>query len=82
MQVQANEFLREASRFPACRVSVSGDPAGRLPDAAWPIPAPDLMALADLGMTDRTIGRYFGVTAGAVAALRARYEHEARGGRG
>ena len=36
----------------------------------WPVPVPALDALADMGMSDDAIGRYFGVAPAAVREAR------------
>ena len=38
--------------------------------APWPVPADSLIVLADLGMTDEAIGRYFRVEPSAVRNAR------------
>lgn len=43
------------------------------PDYHWPIAASALAALADLGMSDDTIARYFAVEREAVRILRRRH---------
>jgi hypothetical protein len=48
--------------------SVRHDPAARF--EMWPVAASALEALVDLGMSDRSIGHYFHVTAEDVARLR------------
>jgi len=40
--------------------------------SAWPAPLAALAALADMGMSDEAIGRYFGVDPDAVRAERDR----------
>jgi hypothetical protein len=43
------------------------------PDYHWPVAASALAALADLGMSDEAIARYFAVEREAVRALRQRH---------
>lgn len=58
--------VQSAERRPAER------PAARAGLSAWPAPPASLAALADMGMSDEAIGRYFGVDPEVVRTERGR----------